>query len=194
MRKITVLVLLLIILASGIQAQEKSHTGLRAGANYSTQRISIAKESSYSDYILGLNLSVYREIPLSSLFTFQPEFAYNGLGGKKEGITTRLHYISIPLLFKIHNKHFGFLAGVQPSLLVGAKEKDRYDASTNIKESLKSVDISGVTGFEYAFGKNQLYNVGLRYLFAMNNILKDAQPGSKVRNYGIQLSVGFRIK
>ena len=54
--------------------------------------------------------------------------------------------------------------------------------------------MSAITGFEYAFGKNNSYNVGLRYLFALNNIKKDALPGEKVSNYGLQLSVGFLFK
>ncbi len=188
MRKFTVLVLLLAIMASVGQAQTKSRTGFRAGANYSTQRITANKESNYSDYIVGLNIALYRQIPLNPMFDFQPEFAFNSLGGKVDGTTTRLGYISFPLLVKIHSKHFGFLAGPQPSLLVSAKSIDRYSSSSNIKSQLKSVDLSAVTGFEYAFGKNNSYNVSLRYLFALNNIKKDALPGEKVSNYGLQLS------
>lgn len=194
MRKFTVLVLLLAIMASVGQAQTKSRTGFRAGANYTTQRITANKESNYSDYVVGLNIALYRQIPLNSLFDFQPEFAFNSYGGKVDRTTTRLGYISFPMLVKIHGKHFGFLAGPQPSLLVSAKSTDGYNGSVNIKSQLKSIDLSGVTGFEYAFGKNNSYNVGLRYLFALNNISKDALPGEKIGNYGFQVSVGFLFK
>lgn len=194
MRKFTVLVLLLAIMASVGQAQTKSRTGFRAGANYSTQRITANKESNYSDYVVGLNLALYRQIPLSPIFAFQPEFAFNSMGGKVDRTTTRLSYISFPFLFKIHGKHFGLLAGPQPSLLVGAKSTDGYSGSVNIKSELKSIDLAAITGIEYAFGKNNSYNVSLRYLFALNNIQKDALPGEKVGNYGLQLSVGFLFK
>lgn len=194
MRKFTVLVLLMVIMISVGQAQTKSRTGFEAGANYSTQRITANKVSNYSDYVAGLHLALYRQIPLSDLFYFQPALAFNSFGGKVDRVTTRLNYISFPLLFKIHGKHFGLVAGPQPSLLVGAKSTDGYNGTVNIKSQLKSVDLSGVTGLEYSFGKNNSYNAGLRYLFALNNIQKDALPGEKTRNYSIQLSIGFLFK
>lgn len=194
MRKLPVLALLLSLISTSLFAQEagKNRTGARIGVNYSNNRIRQNGESQYADAKTGLSIGLFREIALDDRFTFQPELYFNALGSKSGGSTTRFGYLSIPTLFKVHGKHFGFLAGPQVSLLLTAKEEVQYVGTTNVKDDYKSVDISGITGIEYTFGKKNNFVAGVRYQFAMNNIYK-AVSGVGVFNYAWQGSLGFRF-
>lgn len=194
MRKIAALASLFTLMSFSVIAQEagKSRIGFKAGVNYSAVRFRVAGESSYSDYKTGLSLGFFREVNLSKGVAFQTEFMYNSLGGKQGGTTTRFGYLSLPLLFKFHGKHFGFMAGPQPSLLLSAKQEVEFVGTSDVKSSYKSIDLSGVTGVEYTFGKKGSYVAGLRYTFALNNIAKNV-PGSGAYNYAWQGHIGFRF-
>ncbi len=196
MRKVSMLILIVFALCSTANAQysSKKRTGFKVGLNYSALRIKGVTSSSYSDFKIGAVVGLFREIPLSERVLFQPELYYSRLGGKSNDITTNLSYFSIPALFKFHGKKLGFYVGPQASLLLSAKQIDAADTKSDIKSTLKSVDLSGITGFDYSFGKEGAYVVGLRYQYALNNIVKNPNPaGTGLLNYSVQASFGFRF-
>ena len=87
MRKVSLLSVLIMICSLAVIAQEKSkgrnRTGFKAGANYFAQRIEVDGEYSYSDFRPGFTVALFREIWLGERFVFQPELAYNRMGGEK---------------------------------------------------------------------------------------------------------------
>ena len=195
MRKVSLLSLVLIISSLSVLAQDKgkTRTGFRAGVNYFAQRIEENKEYSYSDFRTGLTVGIFHEIPLGTRFTFQPELVFNNMGGEKNGTVTKLNYMSLPLLLKLHGKRFGAYIGPQFSLLMSAKTKAEFDVETDVKDTYKSGDVAGITGVEYSLGANNSFVISFRYQFAINDVLKDGNPGEAIRNTGVQLTAGFRF-
>ena len=197
MRKVSFLSVLFMICSLAVIAQEKSkgknHTGFKAGANYFAQRIEEDGEYSYSDYRPGFTIGLFREIWLGERFIFQPELAYNRMGGEKSGVITKLDYLSIPLLLKMQFNHVGISAGPQFSLLLGGKSKSEFGIEEDVEDSYSSADFGGILGIEYSIGSKKNYVVGARYQFSMNDVQKDAEPGQSIRNTGFQLTAGFRF-
>lgn len=193
MRKICIVLLCMVVASQTVSAQDKKRTGFRIGANYSSLRVELLDEKSISDFKPGLSIAIFQEIPLNKLVSFQPELAFNRLGGEKDNIRTKLDYVSIPTLFKFHGKHLGVLFGPQVSLLIKGKEKEEFQNEVDLKNELSSVDVSAVAGLEYVLGKNDRFVISARYLYGMNNIGKDAGAGNSLRNQAGQLSVGFRF-
>lgn len=195
MRKFSLLIVLSFFFTTTLLAQEKSgkRIGFRAGVNYFTQRIELNRDYERGDYITGLTLGLFREIPINNNLTFQPELVYNRMGGKADSITTKLRYVSLPLLLKVHGKRFGAYVGPQFSLLMNAKEEKEMGSELDVKDKYKSADLAGVAGVEYSVGANNRFVFSARYQFSINDVWKDAGPGESIRNTGFQVTAGFRF-
>lgn len=193
MRKFLIVFVMIIFSTPSLLAQEKKRTGFKIGVNYCFLRSEVLREKMNSDPKLGLNVSLFHEIPLGKLVTFQPEFAFNRFGGKSDNVRTNLDYISIPTLFKFHTKRFGFLLGPQLSLLINGEQKQEFQQPVDLKDELNSVDVSAVAGFEYSLGKNNRFVIAARYLFGVNNISKNSVAGNSLSNRSAQFTTGFRF-
>lgn len=195
MRKFSLLTVLTVFVSLTIMAQDKpkNRTGFRIGATYYTQRIETDAHYKRGDYVTGLAVGIFREIAMNKNLTFQPELFYNRMGGEADGVTTKLNYISLPLLLKVHSKRFGAYVGPQLSLLISGHDKKEFDVEEDIKDKYKSADIGGIGGIEYNLGPNNRFVISARYQFSINDVLKDGGAGESIRNTGIQLTAGFRF-
>ncbi len=171
----------------------KNRTGFRAGVNGSKLLSLRPDGKDYSDAAVGAVFGLFRELHIDDKVMFQLELLFNSVGGKTDSGNIRLNYLALPLLFKFHGKHFGFLAGPQVGLMLSGKLKPEMNPEKDLKDRFKSTDLSGILGVEYNFGRKNLYVAGLRYQFAITNILKDV-PGEAIKNYALQATLGFRFK
>jgi hypothetical protein len=147
----------------GVQAQVlpfADHTGLVFGINYSMQ----GGKYESSEYIPGGNYG-------------------------KSSRTSRLNYLNFPVLFRYRKARHGFFAeaGVQPGLLLSAKDKGT--TTTDIKDEVKKFDVGIPVGAGYKF-KNK-FGVGLRIIPGLININKDEQY--KNRNLVGSLSATYSL-
>jgi hypothetical protein len=193
MRKVCLLFVLSTICSLSLFAQAKSRTGFKIGANYMTQRVEIDRDYSYNDFIYGFTIGLFREVPLNNFMAFQTELSYNRMGSERDNEKTKLDYISLPVMLKIHGKRFGWYAGPQLSLLLKAKQENRFLGNTDVKDTYKSVDLGAITGVEYSFGPNNRFVISGRWQFSMNDVWKDADGGESLRNTGAQLTAGVRF-
>ena len=194
MRKVCLLFVLSLFCSLSLFAQGKPRTGLKAGVNYMAQRIEEDGDFSYSDFISGFTIGIFREIPLSKIFDFQTELSYNRMGGEKNGSKTTLDYLSLPVMLKLHGKRFGWYFGPQASLLLkGKQEKEFVIGDEDLKNTYRSIDWGGITGFEYSLGPNNRFVISARYQFSLNDVLKDGDVGESIRNTGAQVTAGFRF-
>lgn len=109
---------------------------------------------------------------------------------------TRLNYFDIPILarYRLGEGGFSVYGGVQPSLLLSAKQKSEGTGSEsqtmNVKDSYKSLDMAGSVGMGYAFGNGLRINLGYDHGFA--NIAKgDAFGTGKINNRTLKLTLGY---
>ena len=116
-----------------------------------------------------------------------------------------LSYLNIPILANVYLfKGFALKAGIQPGILLSAKNKIDVTASgiaidsdahaeRDVKDNCNSFDFSIPVGISYEF-----YNVVIdaRYNFGLTNITKDSkleQDEKNGKNGVFQLTVGYKI-
>jgi hypothetical protein len=213
---ITLILLLISVIA---KAQDNTQTvhkfGLKAGLNTSVLNNTI---NTGADFKNGLHLGAFSETR-SGNTALQIELLYSNQGYKTdygypfEGSSTKINlsYFTVPVLCKIYlGKNFNIHSGLQPGLLVSAREKGvikyRGDSRTtskevneNIKEDYKSVDISVPVGIQYNFTSS--FSLTARYTHGLNDINNSDEifalrkwtrnESMKMTNRVLQLSAGY---
>ena len=99
------------------------------------------------------------------------EYIPGGTYGTRSN-TSRLNYLNFPVLIRYRKARGGFFgeAGIQPGLLVSAKDKG--NETTDIKDEINKLDVGIPLGVGYKF-KNK-FGVGLRVTPGLTNVNKDA--------------------
>ena len=200
MKKTVLLLTLGLGLSTAAQAQYRGRggnvsLGIKAGASLTSfvgaDTNTLQGNSAY-DYRFGFHAGVFANIGFAKLFAFQPELIYSQKGAKVRDVvdvSTRLHYVDVPLAFHVNTDGFFFEAGPQVGFLVAAKAENG-STSIDIKNSYKSVDFGYLAGLGYQL-KHGL-GVGLRYNGAFTNFPNSLTVGNvtvqqRQRNSAFQL-------
>ena len=196
------LFLVVISFACAAQAQSKiSYTsGIKAGAN--AYKLDIADHPDEYDekLLLDFHAGVFFKVPITSMFSLQPEILYSGEGSKfKYGTIeskTHLRYLAVPVMFQVNTSAgVHFETGPQLGVLIQAKNKIDNDGT---EEELKLTTQLKQTNFAWGIGVGyRISNVGIgaRYLHGLTNIsLTDEFPERKTRGFQAGLSYYFDQK
>lgn len=131
-----------------------------------------------------------------------PDYHESSISDKSK---LNLDYLNIPILANVYLfKGFAVKAGIQPGILLSAKDKANQTATgvfaefddheeLDLKSYCNKIDFAIPVGISYEF-----YNVIIdaRYNFGVTNILKDDKIGKDVENgkNGVfQLTVGYKF-
>jgi hypothetical protein len=189
MKKTFLPALLIALLATGNVFAQVVSGGVRVGGNLANLKYSEGDLSETDDSKFGPLVGLYLTAMLNDQFGIQPELVYSSMGSKSGDETTKLGYISIPILVRyqiVEQVHL--LLGPQPSFLLSAKiEEDGEDF--DVKDELKSLDFSGVIGIGADFDR---FNVGLRYALGLASIL-DEDDDFKIKTRAFQIVVGYQL-
>lgn len=178
------------------QGPDGTRFGIKGGLNLSNL---YTEDVDDQNVLLGFNLGVFVELPITSRISLQPEFLYTTKGAELKYNNAfiqgtgkfRLNYIEVPLLLKLNvtdkfNVHFGPYA----AYLIDAKITNE-DANGNInfesdvnKDDLNKLDFGLAGGFGInfdGFGLGARYNYGLSTVGKEKTILGQtfAVPDSK---------------
>lgn len=195
--------LLLVILFSTYiaTAQKKAYTsGIKLGGNfYTLEKEPKPPMPGYSnDGQYFFHAGVTYNVPVSKMFSIQPEIMYSGEGIREKATnfesSTRLQYIQVPLMLQV-NTPFGLYveAGPQFGVLAQAKSTDIMNGlqtKQNLKEEVKQTAFSVGAGLGY---KTSMIGFGVRYNKGISNLLKEGQPG-EWKSSGFQVSLSYLIK
>jgi hypothetical protein len=188
MKKILLsLAIILIIVPSFAQEPSRVEFGVKAGANFANLSDDADTDR---DSRTAVHLGLLAHIHLSKFFALQPELLYSAQGAISQNETkTKLGYISIPVLLQyMFDNGFRLQTGPQFSFLAGA-ENEFNDVDTDIKDLVKSTDISWSFGLgfltESGFGVDARYNLGL-------TDISENDAGLKNRVFQIGLFYQFR--
>ena len=185
----------LIFTVSFAQAQDKGVAfGIKAGPSFYNLNSDDTEEG---DMKTGFHGGLFVNIPLSSMFSFNPELLYNTEGTKMEEagdkITLNLNYINLPLMLQYNNPG-GFYAEVGPQIGFLMSAKAKYDIGgvedeEDIKEDLKSTAFSLGIGAGYdlpaGFGFGARYNLGLSSL--------GEEDDDDTKSSGFQISIRYKF-
>jgi outer membrane immunogenic protein len=199
MKKLLLLCLLFYIF-SAVSAQKKDFTiGFGAGINVSGMTDNISGVSMTSDSRIGFKGYLFFDMPVSPIFSFQPELGYDGLGLKTTDPNTNLtytapvNYLTLALLPKIKVRGTGLSFIVGPSLgfLINARLKDDQGNSVSVTDSYNTMDVFAVGGVQYFFRGG--FGVSARYMGGLTNIAKTIQTDESVHNHAWTFTMSYRI-
>lgn len=116
-----------------------------------------------------------------------------------------LSYIKVPILANIYLfKGFAVKAGIQPGVLVAAKDKVKNTSTASgeskktvdMKDNFNTVDFSIPVGVSYEFTNGLM--IGARYEIGLTDVVKSSsalgKAGKSGKNSVIQISLGYKFK
>jgi len=163
-----------------VNAQGSTTFGVKAGANLSSWN---GDDVEGVKSKIGFHAGGIVNIPVSSMFSVQPEVLFSLEGAKSEDdddIKDNLSYVNIPVMLQYNNAS-GFYAELGPQIgfLVSAKSEP---GGTDIKEYLKSTNFSVAFGAGYKTKSG--FGFGARYALGLGSIADDADADIKQSNLG----------
>ena len=134
---------------------------------------------------LGVHLGGYAQFPIQDKFGFRPELHILSIKGTSSG-GYRSYYFDMPMLgtYELDDK-FKVMAGIQPSILIHARDNNRG----GITNFIRTIDLGLVFGGLYKI--DELWGIGARIT---RGILKVGASGDeRTYNFNFQFSVTYRI-
>jgi len=157
---------------------------------------------------LGPQLGAKVIMPMNQNLSLQTGLGYANKGSKSsynsedgEGSYSQedklnLSYLEVPVIarYQFNNTGFSAYGGLQPALLLGAKQKSEATGSASqdidVKDSYKSLDTSAVFGVGYEFNNGLMLNLG--YDLGLMNISESTDFGtSTVKNRAFKVSLAY---
>ena len=182
MKKIILSLAIVAFATLGVSAQV--NFGVKGGLNISTLR---GNDVQASKSLVGGYGGFLANIPISTMFSLQPEVLYSLEGAREEGVgnpKTLLNYINIPVMLK-YSDPSGFYGelGPQIGILASAKFQEDGESDVDIKKLLKSTNFS--LGFGAGWNFSPKVGVGLRYNLGLSSIGEDSGNDVKTGNFAI---------
>ena len=198
MKKLLLVVACVAIVGSA-SAQKFSY-GVKAGMNASNIT-KLDGEFVDADTKLkgGLYAGIFGEYTFSEYLGVQAEIMYSAQGcsfdvSGVDYLRMNLDYINVPILAKIYVlPQLSVDLGPQFGFLLSAKVKAKGDgdtAKTDIKDGMKSFDLSVPLGLSYKFDFG--LEINARYALGLTKIWDDSDA-PKSKNGVIQFGVGYRF-
>lgn len=191
-----ILVTILAVAAAPTFAQATG--GVKIGVNFSKLTFSEeGDEDLTTDSRTGLVVGGFVDVPITELFSFQPEILYSQKGGKQEipGLgdsKVKIDLVQIPVLFKAN------FAGtsVRPFVVFGpgfgfvtsAKIEEPDIEDLDIKDDVASVEVSGIIGAGIQFGRGI---VEFRYDHGFTDLDDDEEDISEAKGKTWSILFGF---
>jgi hypothetical protein len=190
MKNFTTTLVLVFFVSAGVFAQGVSG-GVKAGLNLANQTFSGNGYTTSPSFLPGLHAGVYLTAMFSDHLGLQPELLYSGQGAKSGSEKLKMTYITVPILLRYNvNSIVSFHAGPQVGILASAKDKVGSN-STDIKDQFKSSDISVAAGVGIDLPVKLNFN--FRFIKGLSDINNVDNSSIKMKNYTLQLSVGYKL-
>jgi Outer membrane protein beta-barrel domain len=187
--KKTLFVVFCFCLVQGVHAQWRY--GVKAGYNLNTISVTDNVAASHFNYIWGFNVGLFVKVPLTHLFSLQPELMYSFQGAAFSDTSgeQRYHFINLPVLFKYQHAS-GFFAETGPQLgfMVSANITGT-NKDADITSNTQPADFSWVFGIGYKVPKKRI-GADLRYNLGFSNIAGNDIPAT-YKNSVFQLDVFY---
>ena len=189
------------------QVASEPSVGLKGGVNFSNMYVEDVDDK---NMLVGLNIGLYGNMPLSSSVSFQPEFNFTTKGSEVtynnifDSGTRKftLSYLEVPMLFKANitpnfNLHFGpYFAFLVDSKIKNVSSDGSATFTDLDEDDFNRFDagLSGGLGFDF----NDI-GIGLRYNYGLTTVGKDQQIGGTTynaldaKNSNANLYIAFKL-
>jgi hypothetical protein len=211
MKKLSLLIALIVIIATPAISQDEGGTtasgisfGVKAGVNFASVNGDIADDEEW-DGRTGFHGGVLVNIPVTELFSVQPELLYSTQGFKftdvedNEEVTGKLDYIIIPVLADFSlAEGFSLQGGPQIGFNV-TKELEADGYSMDIEESdevdeVKSIEFAATIGAQYRLPMGLFFQA--RYTIGFTDIIEtnpnyEFDMDTSLKNSVFSISAGW---
>ncbi len=182
--------LIAIILIAGFSSKAQVSVGLKLATNFANIiQVSGSGEKVNTSSRTAFSFGGFAKISLSEKIKLQPEFLYQGMGGKISDITFKNDYVSVPILIQYAvTNNFSLEAGPQIGLLVSSKV-----SGEDVKDAFKSSDIQLLIGA--SLGLTDKLGAGVRYGMGISNITTDSYSSVKtdLKNRAFSIMVSYKL-
>lgn len=209
---------ILVLLTSGyVNAQDNNpgpHFGFKGGLNLSqlyVEQLNVEDENMKA----GINFGVFAKIPITNIFSVQPEVLYSSAGSKLSyggsdiqnflgiepgEVRFNLNYIQVPIALAINIGALNIHAGPYFSYLLSANVKDLRSSDLN-STTVVTLDTEDFNRFDYGvmFGVGfdvRTVTIGARYNYGLREIGNSNLAGKLTENSknGVgQIYIGFGL-
>jgi hypothetical protein len=194
-----ILVTILALAAAPTFAQSTVTGGVKIGVNFSKLTFSEeGDEDLTTDSKTGLAIGGFVDVPITELFSFQPEILYSQKGGKQEipGLgdsKVKIDLVQIPVLFKASFAGTSVrpfvVAGPGFGFVTSAKIEEPDVDDLDIKDDVASVEVSGIVGAGVQFGRGI---IEFRYDHGFTDLDDEDDIGeAKSKTWSILFGFGF---
>jgi hypothetical protein len=193
MKKVVFVLLFFFAVVSQSFSQASVALGIKGGLNFAN--VDASSPSAAYNSKTGYHAGAYLSIKLAKI-GIQPEIIFSRQGSSIKtlngtSLDTRFDYVNIPVILKLYlvgglnlqaGPQFGFLASASQDAVAGG--------SVDIKNTLKSSDITAALGlgWDLPFG----LNIDARYNLGLTKI-NDVAGSADAKNQVIQVSVGYNL-
>lgn len=196
------IILIAVVLITALASKAQIKFGVKAGANF----YSITGADADANGLdveegrktkIGIAGGLLVNIPVSSMFSVQPELLYSMEGNKQEigdvKASINLSYLNIPIMAQL-NTTSGFYAETGPQIGFLMSAKTKYDDGTvedeeDVKDELKSIGFSWALGAGYKMKCG--FGFGARYNFGLSTLDDDSTDPLKVMSSGFHVGVFY---
>ncbi|CAN5467061.1 porin family protein [soil metagenome] len=158
--------------------------GIKGGLNVAT--VHYPNSPANYDPRVSLHVGGLAHIHLTKEFAIQPELVFSGQGFKSGNSVYRFNYLNVPVLVQYMFKSgFRLETGPQVGFVLSANQRTN-NIKTDIKDQLKSVDLSWAFGAGYilssGFGFDARVNLGIA---KVNNEIGGIKNTNGVFQFGV---------
>lgn len=185
------LLFLAAFISAGILVNAQVKFGVKGSANFYKFGGSDGSDIDDQKMKVGFNAGGIANIPVSEMFSIQPELLFSNQGAAQdfggETLNWNLNYINLPVMAQYNNPS-GFYAETGPEFgfLMSAKAK-ADGVSEDIKELFKGFALSWGVGAGYKLPSG--LGFGARYNLGLTSIADDSD--SKVTNNGFTVGLFY---
>jgi hypothetical protein len=194
----------LLAATAGIAHAQSPSFGIKAGASLTNITGSYTTGGADFKNKFGFHGGFVANLPISDIFSIQPELLYSMKGYKYTGtdpysavtytFKQTLHYIDVPVLARINAGGLFFEAGPQVGYLVAANssiDDGRVPTrSYSGRDNLRKVDFGYAAGLGYQLPNGP--GIGLRYNGGFKNVMNTYESAG-ARNSAFQLYLSYRL-
>jgi hypothetical protein len=194
----------LLAATAGIAHAQSPSFGIKAGASLTNITGSYTTGGGDFKNKFGFHGGFVANLPISDIFSIQPELLYSMKGYKFNGtdpyygvtynFKQTLHYIDVPVLARINAGGLFFEAGPQVGYLVAANssiDDGRVPTrSYSGRDNLRKVDFGYAAGLGYQLPNGP--GIGLRYNGGFKNVMNTYESAG-ARNSAFQLYLSYRL-
>lgn len=198
MRRSYLLLVLLAWAAAGNAQKGTYYSGLKLGSSFYTLENNTTYPGLDKKMKPSVIVGIFYNIPIAKGFHLQPELVYSGEGVKYKDsvhtLTTRLHYVAIPLMlqYELMNSGIYLEAGPQFAVLIQGRQfnsKVSTTEGTDLSKTYKATNFALGAGVGYHKG---LFGVNFRYNTGLSNISKlSTDPVTKSNGFQIGANLWF---